>query len=119
MAIIPLNAFRNIAAKLTTTEALVYATPVGVSTVILSAVCANYTTTNVEVTFKIEKIVNIGGTPTIQQFYIVPGIEVIAKDVLSVIGGRLVLEEGDKIYAFAESNNAIDFVMSVNEAANE
>lgn len=119
MAIIPLNAFRNIAVKLTTSEELIYTTPAGVSTIILSAVCSNYTTNDVAVTFKIEKIVDVGGTPTVQQFYIVPGIDVIAKDVLSVIGGRLVLEEGDKIYAFAGSNNAIDYVMSVNEAANE
>ena len=119
MAIIPLNAFRNIAVKLTTSNQLIYTTPSGVSTIILSAVCSNYTTNDVPVTFKIEKTVIVGGTPTTTQYYIVPGIDVIAKDVFSVVSGRLVLEAGDKLYASAGSNNSIDYVMSVNEAANE
>lgn len=119
MAIIPLNAFRNIAVKLTTSDQLIYTTPQGVSTIILSATCSNYTTNDVAVTFKIEKTVVVGGVPTATQYYIVPGIEVIAKDVLSVSAGRIVLEQGDKLYASAQSNDAVDFVMSINEAANE
>lgn len=115
MAIIPLNAFKNIAVNLSTSEQLVYETPSGVSSIILSAVCSNYTTNDVAVTFKIEKQTQSGPV----QFYLVPGIDVISKDVFQVIAGRLVLEEGDKLYAFSGSNNAVDFIMSVNEAANE
>lgn len=119
MALIPLNAFKNIAAKLSVSEQLMYETPEGVSTIILSAMCSNYTTSDVNVTFKIQKTVDVGGTPTTLQYYIIPDITVPSKDVLSVISGRLVLEQGDRIYAMAASANSIDFIMSANEAANE
>lgn len=119
MAVLPLNAFKNIAAKLTTSEQILYTVPEGASTIILSANCSNYTSSDVSVTFKIEKLEIVGGNPTYVQYYIVPGINVVANDLLSVAPGRIVLEEGNRLRASAGSNNAVDFVMSINEAANE
>ena len=119
MALIPLNAFRNIAATLTTSSQLIYETPAGVSTIILSATCSNYTTLDINVTFKIQKTVDVGGTPTTTQYYIIPDMTIPPKEVLSVISGRLVLEQGDQIYALSSANNSVDFIMSANEAANE
>ncbi len=115
MALIPLNAFKSVAKKLTTSSDLVYETPLTISSIILSATCSNYTSGTVSVTVVIEKPT----TPTPTQFYIVPYMEIPAKDVLTAISGRLVLEQGDKLYAYASANNSVDFILSINEAANE
>ncbi len=115
MALIPLNAFKSVATKLTTSSTLIYETPETVSSIILSASCSNYTASPVSVSIIVEKPT----TPTPTQFYIVPDIEIPAKDVLSAVTGRLVLEQGDKIYAYASANTSVDFFLSINEAANE
>jgi hypothetical protein len=115
MALIPLNAFKSVTKKLTTSSELIYETPLTISSIILSAACSNYSSGIVSVTIVIEKPTS----PTPTQFYIVPDIEIPPKDVLSAVTGRLVLEQGDKIYAFASSNSSVDFILSLNEAANE
>lgn len=113
--LIPLNAFRSVTQKLTTSPTLVYTAPKTVSAILLSATCANYSGGVVAVTILIEKPT----LPTPSQFFLVPDIDVPSKDVLSGIAGRLVLEQNDKLYAYASDNNAIDLVLSINEAANE
>lgn len=115
MALIPLNAFKSVTKKLTTGSELIYETPLTISSIILSAACSNYSNNTVSVTIVIEKPT----TPTPTQYYIVPDVEIPAKDVLSAVTGRLVLEQGDKIYAFASNGNSVDFILSLNEAANE
>lgn len=113
--LIPLNAFRSITKKLTTSSTLIYTAPQTVSSIILSATCANYSSDTVIVTVIIEKPT----LPLPSQYYVVPGIEIPTKDVLSAIAGRVVLEQGDRLYAYASANESVDFVMSLNEAANE
>ena len=113
--LIPLNAFRSVAQKLTTSSTLIYTAPKTVSSILLSATCANYSGNLVAVTLIIQKPT----LPTPSQFYLVPDIDVPSKDVLSAIAGRLVLEQDDKLYAYASEDNAIDLVLSINEAANE
>lgn len=113
--LIPLNAFRSVTQKLTTTSTLIYTAPNTVSSILLSATCANYSGSVVSVTMVIEKPT----LPTPSQFYLIPDIEIPSKDVLSGIAGRLVLEQNDKLYAYASDNNAVDLVLSINEAANE
>lgn len=113
--LIPLNAFRSVTQKLTTSSTLIYTAPNTVSAILLSATCANYSGSVVSVTLIIEKPT----LPTASQFYLIPDIEIPSKDVLSGIAGRLVLEEKDKLYAYASANNSVDLVLSINEAANE
>lgn len=113
--LIPLNAFRSITKKLTTSSTLVYTAPQTVSAIVLSATCSNFSSDTVSVTIILEKQT----LPLPSQFFIVPDIEIPAKDVLSAIAGRLVLEQGDRLYAYASDNESVDFVMSLNEAANE
>jgi hypothetical protein len=113
--LIPLNAFRSITKKLTTSSTLIYTAPQTVSSIILSATCANFSSNTVSVTVIIEKPT----LPLPSQYFVVPDIEIPAKDVLSAIAGRVVLEQGDRLYAYASANESVDFVMSLNEAANE
>lgn len=113
--LIPLNAFKSVTKKLTDTSTLIYTAPKTVSSIILSATCANYSGSTVSVTLIIEKPT----LPTPSQFFIVPNVEIPSRDVLSALAGRVVLEQGDKLYAFASDSNTVDMVLSINEAANE
>ena len=112
--LIPLNAFKSVTKKLTTSSTLIYTAPKTVSSIVLSATCANYTSDVVSVIILIEK-----PTSPPSQFYLIPNIEIPPNDVLSGIAGRLVLEQNDKLYAYASTGDSVDLVLSINEAANE
>lgn len=120
--IIPLNKFRSIAKTLSTANTLIYETPAGVSSIILSAACSNKAVTETNVTVILQKPLSAN---TSADFTIVPSMTIPPNDVLSATSGRLVLEysvdfsQGDKIIAYASANNAVDFIISMNEAANE
>lgn len=114
-ALIPLNRFINTAAKITSADQVVYTTPLNVSSIILSATCTNITENEVTVTVKLRKLV--GTTET--DYFLAANIAIPPNDVLSVIAGRLVLTQNDKLIISANTNNAVDFIMSLNEAANE
>lgn len=114
MALIPLNAFKSVTRQLTNDLTLIYTTPETISTIVLSATCSNFSTEIVTIVVILEKPTT---PPT--QFYIIPDIEIPPKDVLSTVAGRLVLEQGDKLYASASVDASVDFVLSLNEAANE
>lgn len=123
--IIPLNKFRNIATSLSTDSTVVYETPDGVSCIILSAACSNKSSSEVNVTVLIEKANLPSANTAFTEYTIVPSMSIPPKDVLSATSGRLVLEHGkdyvhgDRIVAYSSANNAVDFVISMNEAANE
>lgn len=114
MALIPLNAFKSVTQQLTSTLTLIYTTPETVSSIVLSATCSNFSTEIVSIVVILEKPTT---PPT--QFYVIPDIEIPPKDVLSTVAGRLVLEQGDKLYASASVDASVDFILSINEAANE
>ena len=124
-AIIPLNKFRNIATNLSTDSTVVYETPDGVSSIILSAACSNKSSSEVSVTVFIEKANSASANTTFTEYSVVPSMAIPPHDVLSATSGRLVLEHGkdfvhgDRIVAYSSANNAVDFVISMNEAANE
>jgi hypothetical protein len=114
-ALIPLNRFINIAAKVTTSEQQIYVTPTNISSIILSALCSNRTANEVTVTLKLRKIVNTVET----DYFLASNIPIPPNDVLSIIAGRLVLTQSDRLFISTSANNAVDFIMSLNEAANE
>jgi hypothetical protein len=114
-ALIPLNRFINTALKVTTSEQQVYTTPNNISSIILSALCSNRTANEVTVTLKLRKIVNSIET----DYFLASNIPIPPNDVLSVIAGRLVLTQGDRLFISTNTNNAVDFIMSLNESANE
>jgi len=109
--LLPLNQFINIAKKITTTDQVVYTVPSGISSIVLSAICSNYTINSVVVDVSLLK----GGI----YYKLIPTIGLTGNEVMDVISGRMVLVEGDQLVVKSNTANSVDFIMSLNEAANE
>lgn len=128
-ALIPLNKFINVAKKITTDPQIVYTTPTEVSAIILSAICSNRTAGEVTVNVKLRKYTKLIGSTntTFEDFSVSPDIPIPGNDVLAVVTSRLVLTnlvlDGAEIYdaliVSSDTNDAVDLIMSINEAANE
>jgi hypothetical protein len=108
---IALNTFRTVTASVTNSSTVIYTAPAGVSSIILMAQISNITDTSGEVTF-----IHDDGTKITELIkdYGIPG-----KDASSALTGKLVLESGQKIRIFANSNNKFKVVLSILESANE
>lgn len=113
MAVIPLNTFRTIARNLTTAnKTVLYTCPAGVTSIVLLAQVAN--------------VSNPGTTGKITFWHVrqttetelVKNCPVPIEDARSMLTGRLVLEEGDRISVQAEQANTLKITMSVVESAN-
>ena len=109
--LLPLNRFVNVAKKITTTDQTVYTVPTGISSIILTAICTNYTSSAVTITATIVK--------SSISYYLIPTIELPANEVMDVVSGRVVLTEGDQLVIKCNAENSVDFIMSLNEAAND
>lgn len=109
--LIPLNVFKSSATKLFSNTQNAYVTPQGVSTIILSAIAANYTANDVNITIKLNK----GGA----EYYLANNVAIFPYDSLSAISGRVILKANDVLIVSTTANNSVDFVLSYNEAADE
>jgi len=109
--LLPLNKFLNVATKVTTVDQIAYTVPSGISSIVLSAICTNYTGNPATLNVRISK----AGT----SYYLIPNIELPANEVMDIISGRMVLTEGDQIIIKSNIADSVDFVMSLNESANE
>lgn len=111
MAVLPLNTFRTIARVLGNSDQTLYTCPTGVTGIILLAQVANVDTvaTN-RVTFKHVR----GRTET----ELVKNAPIPVEDARSVLTGRLVLEEGDRIVVSASAANTLKITLSLVESAN-
>ena len=114
MAVLPLNTFRTITRLLTPAIQTLYTCPTGVTGIILMAQVSNVTTSPSlpigKVTFN-----------HVRQGVISPLVlncPVPPEDARSVLTGRLVLEEGDRITVKADLASTLQIVMSVVESAN-
>jgi hypothetical protein len=58
-------------------------------------------------------------TATNQQVELAKDFEIPTKDAASLLTGKLVLETGQKVVAFAGANTALKLVMSLLETAND
>jgi hypothetical protein len=109
--LLPLNKFVNVAKKITTTDQTVYTVPTGISSIVLSAICVNYTANNV--------LINVRILKGVTDYFLIPNIELPANEVMNVISGRMVLTEGDQLIVKTDAADSVDFIMSLNESANE
>lgn len=113
MAVIPLNTFRTITRKLTNDKLVeIYSCPTGVTAIILLAQVSNVSTSTAKISFIHMRQV----TDT----YLVKDARIPKEDALSVLTGRLVLEEGDRIRVKQDIANgaALQVVLSIVESAN-
>ena len=118
--LVPLNTFKTLTHSVTadtldlstqTASTLVYTTPIGVSTVVLLAQFTNYDlSTNETVSAVIYRGANYS--------WLIRNLTIPAKDAGSFLTGRLVLEEGNKLFVNASSASKVNFIFSYLETAN-
>jgi hypothetical protein len=111
MATNPLNTFRTEAYELTTSDTILYTTPSGITTIVLGALAANIGSTDVPVRVTLVK--------NSTDFVILKDFEVPVNDTAEVTSGKLVVEEGCSLKAYAGSDNSINLVLSILETTNE
>lgn len=111
MAVIPLNTFRTITRNLTTDQAVVvYTCPAGVTSIVLLAQAANVAAETAKITF-----LHVRQRTETE---LVKNCPVPIEDARSMLTGRLVLEEGDRITVKANAGNKLKITLSVVESAN-
>jgi hypothetical protein len=111
MAVIPLNTFRTITRNLSTAnKTVVYTCPAGVTCIVLLAQVANVTTSTGKLTF-----LHVRQTTETE---LVKNCPVPIEDARSMLTGRLVLEEGDRITVQADAGGKLKITLSVVESAN-
>ena len=113
MAGLPLNTFKNIPAGITTTPTVVYTAPLGITTIVLMAQAANIISTQATVSFLHYSY------RTAKTTYLVKDLIVPPQDARLLLAGKLVLETGDQISISANTNNALQFMASILETANQ
>lgn len=107
-----LNVFKSTLKKVTTVETDMYQAPVGYTTVLLNAQASNVTASAGTVTLK---IVDTSGAITNALVYDLP---LPGNDATNCITGKVVLETGDKLRAYANANNTIELTLSYLESLN-
>ena len=102
-----LNIFRTITAIATSSPVGIYTAPVGYSGVVLLAQAANVTSDTFNVTLSHKRSNTI--TELVKDIYI-PG-----NDSLSLVTGRLVLQQNDSLILSANAGNGIKLIVSLLE----
>lgn len=111
MAVLPLNTFRTITRSLTTTVQTLYTCPTGVTGIVLMAQVSN-------VSASLTGKVTFTHVRQRTETELVKNCPVPIEDARTVLTGRLVLEEGDRITVIADSASTLKIIMSVVESAN-
>lgn len=104
---IPLNRFLTEPYELTTTDRLLYTTPLERASILLGSQASNYSETPVTITFTVRK--NGQDYVMLNEYEIPPG------DQLNVMNGKLILDYGCSIRARVSANNAVNIVLSILE----
>ena len=108
----PLNTFKTVTVTLTTSDQVIYTAPAGFTGIILMAQVANVdSTNNADVTF------GLTGPDSVYT-ELVKGYTVPIKDAATVLTGKLVVEQGSTLHAFASANNRLKMTLSVLESLN-
>jgi hypothetical protein len=114
--LLPLNKFLNVATKVTTDDQEIYEVGRSLSAIILNAVFVNYTAIDTNASLILRRL-NPDLSTT--DYSLVPDMEIPANEVFTAVAGRMVLTEGDVLIVRCTAIDRLDFIMSINEAANE
>lgn len=106
----PLNRFKTVTTELTTSNTIVYTAPSGFTGIILMAQVSNVTTNAETVTFSHYDTSATTETELLKDF------EIPGNDAASMITGKLILEDGDSVKAFAGSNSTLKLTLSILES---
>lgn len=104
---IPLNRFITEPKALTTSDQLLYTTPLERASILLGSQASNYSASPVTITFTVRR--NGEDYVMLNEYEIPPG------DQLQVVNGKLILDYGCSIRARVSSNDAVNIVLSILE----
>lgn len=107
----PLNTFKTVTALLTTSDQVIYTTPLGMTSIILMAQVTNVAGSDATVTFGLT-----GADSTYTE--LVKNFDVPVADAASVLTGKLVVEQNGTLHALASANNRLKITLSVLESLN-
>jgi hypothetical protein len=127
MAQLPLNKFLTKTSVLTTnTTATVYTAPIGTTAIILMAQISNLATDTHYVSFShyrnrpiLADAQGNGGQPGNTYSPLVVDYAIPSSDAGTPMTGKLVVEELDKIVAYADQEHKLQLVMSILQTANQ
>jgi len=115
MARIPLNKFRRISIPLSATPQLIYSVPFDRAGILLIAMGTNVTPASETVTISISTTQFDNGSNYID---ILKNVEIGAFDAAHLTIGKIVLTDGDHLYASCSNLSAINLTLSILEAVN-
>jgi len=130
MAQLPLNVFKTKTAMLqstytTGTTATVYSAPIGVTAIILMTQVANLDTATHAVTFAHYRNLPILKNAQGQGYQapntvtpLVVGYQIPPNDAASMTTGKMIIEQLDSVYCYADADGVCNITMSVLETAN-
>lgn len=106
-----INVFKTVTANITNTSSLVYTAPLGITSIVLMAHCANISGNNENVSFN--HVSNTGiRTELLKQY------TVLKRDAAGLLTGKLIIEQNNSVEIFSSSNNALKLTMSILESTN-
>lgn len=119
MAIAPLNEFKSICVDLTDSSQDIITVPVSIATIILDARAVNTTGTPLNPSPESVGFLTVGllKSDNINESLVVPEMEIPPHDSLQFIEGKFVMQEGDVLYAFANSSNKLQLIISYLETS--
>jgi hypothetical protein len=112
---IRLNKFRRISLPLVTDSSLVYTVPFDRAGIVLIALGTNTTETPQTVTISVSTTQTENGAPYID---IVKNVEIGAFDSAHLTIGKVVLTDGDYLYAQCSNLSAVNLTLSILETLN-
>jgi len=126
MAQLPLNTFKTKTQVLTTvTNSTVYTAPIGVTSIVLMAQIANFTTATHTISFLHHRRLPVlqdaqgnGAQLANVDSYLLKNFGVPPSDAASPLSGKMIIESLDSIRAYASADNSLQLVLSILETAN-
>jgi hypothetical protein len=106
-----LNIFKTVTAELTITNQVIYTAPAGYTGVVLMAQISNVSNVTSNATF----VLDDGSANT----ELLKGFEIPRNDAISATVGKLVIETGNSVRAYAGANSQLKIILSLLESANE
>lgn len=106
-----INTFKTVTANVITSNTVVYTTPVGITSIILMAHCANISGNTSNVSFS--HVSTIGDRTELLKNY-----KVLKNDAVGLLTGKLIVEQNNSVEISSSSNNSLKLTMSVLETTN-
>ena len=97
------NVFKRITNTATTIDTSFYITPPGTTSIIIGFTASNKNASQGDITVRINSI------------FLVKDVPIPSGSTLSLLDGKMVLEEGDTLYVSSSSNDSVDLILSAME----